>query len=71
MVKLWVLHGRLRSFVMRTVVAAAVSVFLLKAAPVTAQADSTVVGIVVVKEHGVGSPTMVQPYLDRFVAHRR
>jgi hypothetical protein len=57
---------------MRTVVAlelvAAVSVFLLKAAPVTAQADSAVVWILVVKEHGVGSPTMVQPYLDRFVA---
>ncbi len=26
------------------------------------------VGIVVVKEHGVGSPTLAQPYLDRFVA---
>ena len=47
---------------------AAASVFLLKAAPVTAQADSTVVWILVVKEHGVGSPTAVQPYLDRFVA---
>jgi hypothetical protein len=57
---------------MRTVVAvelvAAVAVFLLKAAPVTAQADSAVVWILVVKEHGVGSPTAVQPYLDRFVA---
>jgi hypothetical protein len=38
------------------------------AAPVTTQADSTVVWILVVKEHGVGSPTTVQPYLDRFVA---
>jgi hypothetical protein len=43
-------------------------VLLLKVPPVTAQADSTVVWILVVKEHGVGSPTMVQPYLDRFVA---
>jgi hypothetical protein len=65
-----VLRG-VRSFVMRTVVAlalvAAASVFLLKA-PLTAQADSAVVWILVVKEHGVGSPTTVQPYLDRFVA---
>jgi hypothetical protein len=63
----------LRRFVMRTVVGrfalvAAASVVLLKAAPVTAQADSAVVWILVVKEHGVGSPTAVQPYLDRFVA---
>jgi hypothetical protein len=60
-------HSFLRGFVMRTVVVAAASVFLLKAA-VTAQADSAVVWILVVKEHGVGSPTSVQPYLDRFVA---
>ena len=57
---------------MRTVgpsaLVAAASVFLLKAAPVTAQADSTGVWILVVKEHGVGSPTTVQPYLDSFVA---
>jgi hypothetical protein len=26
------------------------------------------VGILVVKEHGVGSPSLAQPYLDRFVA---
>ena len=30
-------------------------------------ADSTV-GILVLKEHGVGSPALAQPYLDRFVA---
>ena len=58
---------------MRTVVGpfalvAAAFLLLVKAAPVTAQADSTVVWILVVKEHGVGSPTTVQPYLDRFVA---
>lgn len=42
--------------------------FLLKAALVTAQADPATVWLLVVKEHGVGSPTLVQPYLDRFVA---
>lgn len=34
----------------------------------SAQADSATVWLLVVKEHGVGSPTLVQPYLDRFVA---
>lgn len=34
---------------------------------VTAQ-DTPAIEIVVLKEHGVGSPTVVQPYLDRFVA---
>jgi hypothetical protein len=58
----------MRTVVGRFTLVAAASVFLLKAAPVTAQADSTVVWILVVKEHGVGSPTTVQPYLDRFVA---
>jgi phosphonate ABC transporter substrate-binding protein len=33
-----------------------------------AQADAEAVEILVLKEHGVGSPTLVQPYLDRFVA---
>jgi len=47
---------------------AAAFAFLLKAAPVTAQPDPAVVWILVVKEHGVGSPTLVQPYLERFVA---
>lgn len=35
--------------------------------PVKASADTAGVEILVVKEHGVGSPTLVQPYLDRFV----
>lgn len=35
---------------------------------VSAEADAAAVRILVVKEHGVGSPTLVQPYLDRFVA---
>ncbi len=34
----------------------------------TARADTTSVEIVVLKEHGVGSPSLAQPYLDRFVA---
>jgi hypothetical protein len=58
----------MRAVVGPLALAAVASVALLKAAPVTAQADSAVVWILVVKEHGVGSPTMVQPYLDRFVA---
>jgi hypothetical protein len=41
---------------------------LLESATVSAQADTAAVWILVVKEHGVGSPTVVQPYLDRFVA---
>jgi hypothetical protein len=31
-------------------------------------ADTPKVGILVLKEHGVGSPSLAQPYLDRFVA---
>lgn len=34
----------------------------------TAHADPATVGILVVKEHGVSSPSLVQPHLDRFVA---
>lgn len=33
---------------------------------ISAQADTT--NILVLKEHGVGSPSLAQPYLDRFVA---
>jgi hypothetical protein len=33
---------------------------------ISAQAEA--VGILVLREHGVGSPSLVQPYLDRFVA---
>lgn len=31
-------------------------------------ADKPSIGILVLKEHGVGSPSLAQPYLDRFVA---
>jgi hypothetical protein len=41
---------------------------LLESPTVSAQADTPVAWILVVKEHGVGSPTLAQPYLDRFVA---
>ena len=37
-------------------------------APAAAAADATAVGIVVLKEHGVGSQTLAQPYLNKFVA---
>lgn len=43
-------------------------VLLFESPIVSAQADAAVVWILVVKEHGVSSPTLVQPYLDRFVA---
>jgi phosphonate ABC transporter substrate-binding protein len=62
-----------RSVLLRTgagplgLVAIAVIV-LLESATVSAQADTAAVWILVVKEHGVGSPTLVQPHLDRFVA---
>jgi hypothetical protein len=60
-------------FVMRRVlgrlaVVVAALVLLLESPSVAAQADSPGVEILVLKEHGVGSPTVAQPYLDRFVA---
>ena len=47
---------------------AAAFLVLLEWPTVPAQADTAAVWILVVKEHGVTSPTVVQPYLDRFVA---
>jgi hypothetical protein len=47
---------------------AAVLVLLASSLPAAAQTDPATVGILVVKEHGVGSPSLVQPHLDRFVA---
>ena len=43
-------------------------ILLLAPLAVPAQAGTAEVWILVVKEHGVGSPTLVQPHLDRFVA---
>ena len=37
--------------------------------PRPAAAESEPLRILVLKEHGVGSPTLAQPYLDRFVAN--
>jgi hypothetical protein len=59
--------------VVRTVVGAFALVataftLLLESSTVSAQVDTAAVWILVVKEHGIGSPTLVQPYLDRFVA---
>ncbi len=41
---------------------------LLVHSPSLSAQERTGVEILVLKEHGVGSPTVVQPYLDRFVA---
>ena len=41
---------------------------LLCASPAGAQAESGEISILVLKEHGVGSPTLAQPYVDRFMA---
>src|SRR5260221_13927291 len=38
------------------------------AAQAQAQADGDAVRIVVLKEHGVGSQTLAQPFLNKFVA---
>jgi hypothetical protein len=51
----------------RCALVAAAFILLLASPTVSAQADPAVVWILVVKEHGVASPTVVQPYLDRFV----
>lgn len=41
---------------------------VLNSPSTAAETNTATVGILVLKEHGVGSPTLVQPYLDRFVA---
>jgi len=61
-------RSTLRAAVGPFALVAAVFILLPKWPPVAARADTAVVSILVVKEHGVGSPTLVQPYLDRFVA---
>ncbi len=47
---------------------AATVFFVLQPRLIAAETETAVVEILVVKEHGVSSPTLVQPYLDRFVA---
>lgn len=42
-------------------------VALLGLTPAGAHPEDATVGILVLKEHGVGSPALAQPYLDRFI----
>jgi hypothetical protein len=58
----------LRASVGPLALVAAAFVLMLRPSAVSAQTDTAAVWILVVKEHGVGSPSLVQPYLDRFVA---
>jgi len=48
--------------------AAAALGLLLESSSLGAQADTTAIWILVLKEHGVGSSSLAQPYLDHFVA---
>lgn len=53
----------------RYAVAAACFVFgAIAPGPARVHAENKPVGIVVLKEHGVGSPALAQPYLDKLVA---
>lgn len=52
---------------MTTLTALVFSCVLALAAPTRSGADDDSLRILVLKEHGVGSPTLAQPYLDRFV----
>ena len=58
----------MRTAVSAFALVAAAFMLMLESPMALAQADTAVVWILVVKEHGVSSPTLVQPYLDRFVA---
>jgi len=51
-----------------SLVAAAVAGFAIESPPLPAQTKPALVTIVVVREHGGGSPALAQPYLDRFLA---
>lgn len=52
----------------KLIAAGVLSCLFLGGIPGTCGAGDEPVRILVVKEHGVGSPTLAQPYLDRFVA---
>jgi len=54
--------------IIRSLVVAAGLTALATAVPTPAQADGGSVGILVLKEHGVGTAAQAQPYLDKFVA---
>lgn len=51
-----------------TLALAATALAVLAPSPARSEAQGGAVRIVVLKEHGVGSPVLAQPYLDRFVA---
>lgn len=53
---------------MKLLAAGILSCLSLGSAVIPSAAGDGPVSILVVKEHGVGSPTLAQPYLDRFVA---
>lgn len=57
---------RVRSFSLAVLVAASLS---LAVRPAPAWIGAAAIHILVLKEHGVGSPTLAQPYLDRFVGN--
>ncbi|MEO7332030.1 MAG: hypothetical protein ABI193_25870 [Minicystis sp.] len=52
----------------RSLVVAAGLAALATASPTPAHADGGSVGVLVLKEHGVGTAAQAQPYLDKFVA---
>jgi hypothetical protein len=56
------LHRRRRS------AAIAFAILCLAAATASLGAETGEIAILVLKEHGVGSPTLAQPYVDRFTA---
>lgn len=53
---------------LRPAVAVAAAMLVTLIAPPPPPADAESVNVLVLKEHGVGSPALAQPYLDRFVA---
>jgi hypothetical protein len=57
----------MRKSVFRSLVAAAGLAGVVSLVPGSAEADGTV-GILVVKEHGIGSAAQAQPYVDKLVA---
>ena len=47
------------------------AVLTLLVGPPSSAGEPAAIEILVLKEHGVGSPTLAQPYLDRFVGWPR
>ena len=57
----------MRKLVRSVLVSLGVSV-VIGFAPMPAEADGGAVGVLVLKEHGVGSAAQAQPYVDKFIA---